>query len=147
MVNSDNQVCTWFMLLWKCFDGYRGRHVKISDMYAKKVVKKLKLAINNSLAGNRIRTEENGFHDYGQFTFTSSNHTYICLKRVRDFKRAILQFDPKMSKKNLIAMKHESSPHERKSSSKHFNFSTFIISNNWSDPIIHPHRSTSTCTK
>ena len=52
LVNSDNNVCTRLMLLGKCFDGCRGRHVKVSDSWAKKVVEKLKPALDNSLAGN-----------------------------------------------------------------------------------------------
>ena len=52
LVNSDNNVCTRPLLLGKCFDGCRGRHVKVSDSWAKKVVEKLKPALDNSLAGN-----------------------------------------------------------------------------------------------
>ena len=52
LVNSDNNVCTRLLLLGKCFDGCRGRHVKVSDSWAKKVVEKLKPALDNSLAGN-----------------------------------------------------------------------------------------------
>ena len=52
LVNSDNNVCTRLLLLGKCFDGCRGRHVKVSDSWAKKVAEKLKPALDNSLAGN-----------------------------------------------------------------------------------------------
>ena len=52
LVNSDNNVCTRLLLLGKCFDGCRGRHVKVSDSWAKQVVEKLKPALDNSLAGN-----------------------------------------------------------------------------------------------
>ena len=33
LVNSDNNVCTRLLLLGKCFDGCRGRHVKVSDSW------------------------------------------------------------------------------------------------------------------
>ena len=52
LVNSDNNVCTRLLLLEKCFDGCRGRHVKVSDSWARKVVEKLKPALDNSLVGN-----------------------------------------------------------------------------------------------
>ena len=52
LVNSDNNVCTRFLLPRKCLDGCRGRHVKVSDSWAKKVVENLKHALDNSLAEN-----------------------------------------------------------------------------------------------
>ena len=52
LVNSDNNVCTRLLLLEKYFDGYRDRHVKVSDSWARKAVEKLKPALDNSLAGN-----------------------------------------------------------------------------------------------
>ena len=52
LVNRDNNVCTRLLLLGMCFDSYRGRYVKVSDSWAKKVVEKLKYALDNSLAGN-----------------------------------------------------------------------------------------------
>ena len=52
LINSDNNVCTRLLLLGKCFDGCRSRHVKVSDSWARQVVEKLKPALDNSLAGN-----------------------------------------------------------------------------------------------
>ena len=52
LVNSDNNVCTRLLLLGKYFDGCRIRHEKISDSWARKVVEKLKPALDNSLVGN-----------------------------------------------------------------------------------------------
>ena len=52
LINSDNNVYTRLLLLGKCFDVCRGRHVKVSDSWAKKVVEKLKPVLDNSLAGN-----------------------------------------------------------------------------------------------